>query len=71
MMIQVTSTLVNTCIQRRVPLPDYMRELMEEAIRYIGKPDPGLLVQETMMNFASLRADIYSKSLKDSEAIIA
>jgi len=71
MMFHVTSTLLNTCIQRRVPLPGYMRELVEEAIRYIGKPGAGLLVQETMMNFASLRADIYNKSLKDPDAIIA
>lgn len=71
MLVQVTSSLSISCIQRGVALPDFICKLMAEASKIIQTPDPSFIVQETMIAYASFRASILDGSCSDPEVIIA
>jgi hypothetical protein len=71
MMIQVTSSLLISCIQRGVALPDFMQKLMTEARNVIGSPEPTFFSQEMMMLYASFHASILDGSYYDPQVIVA
>ncbi|KAL2068906.1 hypothetical protein VTL71DRAFT_15244 [Oculimacula yallundae] len=71
MMLTVCSSLLITCIYRAVPLPKFMQEYIEYGIRLVETPDASFRVQEIMMKFASLRADVFHKRITDPRKILS
>jgi hypothetical protein len=71
MLIQVTSNLLISCIQRGAALPDFMCKLMAETSKIIQTPDPAFIVLETMMAYASFHARILDGSCSDPKVIVA
>ena len=67
MLLQVTSNLLISCIQRAEPVPPHISELLYSTIESIRSIDParrptfgepGFVVLESMMRFAQLRSDV-------------
>ena len=72
MFIQTVSTLMVICMQRRLPLPDYIIEWTAETRKmFQGPPDPAWTVQELMMRFTNFRAAIHDGSISDPLVILA
>ena len=71
MLVQVTSSLLISCIARGLPLPDHIRELMEECRKLFDTPDPAFIIQDTMMEFANFRAGIMKGTISDPDVIVA
>lgn len=71
MMIHVTASLLITCVYKGVPLPAHMEEYMNTALAFVVIPDPAFIVQKTMMQFATLRANVRSEKLTDPHEIVA
>jgi hypothetical protein len=65
MFIQVTSSLLVSCIQRELPLPDHILELRQEAAKYIDTTDLAWQVQENCIKFAAFRARVKDDGLQD------
>jgi hypothetical protein len=70
MLVQATSSLSSTCIQRGVALPEYIGELMAEIRKLFPNRDPAFVVQEIMIEYASFNASIRDGSCSDPKAII-
>ena len=71
MLLHVTSSLLISCIQRGVALPDFICKLVAEARKIIQTPSPAFLVQETMVAYADFRASILDGSCSDPKVIVA
>jgi hypothetical protein len=65
MMVQVTSNLLISCIQRELPLPDYILELREEIRKFVDEAEPAWRVQELMIQFCAFRATFRCGSVSD------
>ena len=71
MFIQSVSTLMISCIQRGLPLPDFVVEWTAETRRrFEGPPDPAWTVQELMMDFTNFHAAVVDGSISDPEVIL-
>lgn len=71
MLIQVTSSLLINCLQRGVALPTHIQEYMRAATNMFPVPDPGLIISNGMIEFASLRASVLSNKLTNKHDILA
>jgi hypothetical protein len=70
MMIQSTASLLIYCLQRGCHVPDHIYEYMKKIMELIPNPDPALVVNNTMMIFAGLRADVMNGKLTDRNEIL-
>ncbi|KFY33073.1 hypothetical protein V495_08460 [Pseudogymnoascus sp. VKM F-4514 (FW-929)] len=77
MLLQVTSNLLISCIQKGEALPDHICELIDAAIQTVRTKDlvhnipsneTAFLVLECMMNFAKLRADVVN--LRETDPLV-
>lgn len=80
MLLQVTSNLLISCIQKAEPVPDHIAELIYSAIETIRAKDlvnniqsneSAFLVLDCMMRFAKLRSDVVHCREKDPLVIYA
>jgi Fungal specific transcription factor domain len=71
MLIQLTASLMITCLQGRTKLPDYIREYVNAAIAEVKTTEPTLVVQECMMRYNDLAADLRDKVITNPETIIS
>jgi hypothetical protein len=71
LLVHVTASLTISCLIRGVALPDHIIEYMTAAIKLVQTPDPAFFVQDTMVRYSSLRAEVAQKSLTDMETIIS
>jgi hypothetical protein len=71
MLIQVTSNLLITSLARGTPVPDFICKFVDEAMKLAPRPEPGLLVQKTMIAVTQLRAEMLRGTLKDPQIIMA
>jgi len=71
MFIQVTTSLLISCIQRRLALPAHIIELRAEAAKYFDNPGPAWRVQDSMIAFADFRFKIRVGLITDPEAILS
>lgn len=71
MFIQVSSTLMISCIQRGLPLPDYIIEWTADARKLLSAPDAAWTILELMMEFTNFRASVIDGSSSDLEVILA
>jgi Fungal specific transcription factor domain len=72
MFVQVTSSILISCIQRWLPLPSYiveMREVMKRS-ETINTHEPAWLLHEAMIEFVNFRASLWDESLSDDEVIL-
>ncbi|RDW74132.1 hypothetical protein BP5796_07574 [Coleophoma crateriformis] len=73
MFIQVTTNLIMICMQREVPLPEHILKLTEEVNRTMPamlRESSGWRVQQAMIAYAQLRADIRVKKTSDPLEIL-
>jgi len=70
-LVHVTASLVIACLNRGVALPSHIIEYMSAAIEMLGTPDPSFVVQDTMMHYSSLHAEVVQRKLTDPETIIS
>lgn len=52
-------------------LPAYIREYMDAAFVEVGTPEPAFVIQQCMMQYTDLNADIHNKVITDPEVIIS
>lgn len=71
MFIQVTSSLLISCIQRDLPMPAHVVELRKEAAKYVDSNDPAWRVQDNVIEFTYLRAGLKDGTLSDPEDILS
>lgn len=80
MLVQVTSNLLISCIQRGEPAPDHISDLMnsaieimrtEDSVSNIKFGDPAITVLQSMLRFASLRSEVFKKTLNDPHTILS
>jgi len=71
MLIQLTSSLMIVCLQAGKRLPKHIREYMKAAVAIFPVPEASLKLQECMMLYTELSADICEGILKDPEVIIS
>jgi hypothetical protein len=71
MFIQVTTGLLISCIQRRLPIPEHIIELRTEVAKYINTDEQGWFVQESMIAFANLRSKTRSGEITDPKVILS
>ena len=70
MFIQASSSLMISCIQRNLPLPDYIIEWTAEAGKSLSVPDAAWTVQELMMEFTNFNASVMGGKLTNPETIL-
>jgi hypothetical protein len=71
MFIQTVSTLMISCIQRGLRLPDFIVQWTAEARRmFEGAPDAAWTVQELMMEFTNFHASVVDGSCSDPVAVL-
>lgn len=70
MLVQITANLMIYALQRGSHVPQHIRDYMEAIMTIVEKPDPTLVVNNTMMQFCSLRADVMHGRLTDPEEIL-
>jgi hypothetical protein len=71
MFIQVTSSLLISCIQRRLALPAHIIELRAEAAKHLNTTEPAWRVQESMIAFADFRSKTRAGVITDPQAILS
>ncbi len=71
MFIQVTSSLLISCIQRRLALPAHIIELRAEAAKYIDATEPAWRVQESMIAFADFRSKTRAGVITGLQSILS
>jgi hypothetical protein len=71
MFIQVTSSLLISCIQRRLALPAHIIELRAEAAKYINATETAWRVQESMIAFADFRFKTQTGAITDLRVILS
>lgn len=71
LVIQVTTNLLISCIQRELPLPDYILELREDIKKRVDSTEPAWHVQELMIQFCAFRAATRDGTERDPRWILA
>lgn len=71
LLIYVSAYLMIACMNQGVPLPSHIVEYMTAAQELVGTPDPAFIVQDTMMHYTSLLAEVMQHKLEDRDVIIA
>jgi hypothetical protein len=71
MFIQVTSSLLISCIQRQLALPMHIIELRAEVAEYINATEPAWRVQEILIAFADFRSKTRTGVISDPQAILS
>ena len=75
MLIQATADLMIVCLQGRTKLPDYIREYVNAAIAEIKTltltEEPTFIIQECMMRYTDLNADLMNGVITDPEIILS
>lgn len=70
MFIQVTNSLLISCIQRELPLPHHIIELKNEAAKFVDPRDPAWRVQDMVIAFVDFRARLKDGSLRNPKVIL-
>jgi hypothetical protein len=72
MFIQVTTSLLISCIQRWLPLPSYIIQMREDIKKFqtVYIYEPAWLSHEAMIKFVNFRASVWDGSLSDDEVIL-
>lgn len=71
MLLQLTASLMIVCLQGRRRLPQYIREYVTAAIAEVKSPEPTFVIQECMMRYTDLSADINLGVITDPQDIIS
>ncbi|KAE9365950.1 hypothetical protein N431DRAFT_430125 [Stipitochalara longipes BDJ] len=71
LLVHVTAYLMIACMNKGIALPTHMIEYMTAAIELVKTPDPAFVIQETMMRFSTLNAEMVQQKLTDKETILA
>ncbi|MCJ1438959.1 hypothetical protein MMC27_008349 [Xylographa pallens] len=71
MFAQVTSTLVTTCLQHQLEVPDHILELRNEAVKYQTINDPIWRFIKFMILFTNFKAQVEHKEINDPLVILA
>ncbi|MCJ1397563.1 hypothetical protein MMC11_000757 [Xylographa trunciseda] len=71
MFAQVTSSLVTTCLQHELEMPEHILELKNEATKYQGTNDPIWRFYEFMISFTTFKAHVTSRDIRDPSLILA
>lgn len=80
MLVQVTSNLLISCIQRGDPAPDHISNLTNsaleimranESVNHIKFADAAITVLQSMLRFAGLHSEVMKKTLTNPHAIIS
>lgn len=71
MVIQVTSNLLISCIQRAIALPNHILDLRAEIKKLIDESEPAWQVQELMIKFCAFRAARNNGAINDPRIILA
>ena len=71
MFVQVTSGLLISCIQRRLPLPAHIIELRAEAAKYINTDETAWHVLDSMIAFADFRSKTRTGEINDPQVILS
>lgn len=70
MFIQVTSSLLISCVQRELPMPQHIVELRKEASKIVDSNDPAWRVQGTVIEFVDFRAKMRDKTIRNPHDVI-
>ncbi|KAK7700442.1 hypothetical protein SLS57_012083 [Botryosphaeria dothidea] len=72
MLMQITSNLLISCIQRDIVFPEPIKDLMDEAIKdhFVDRDNPLYRLREIMMDFANFRAHWRNRAVWDCRAIV-
>lgn len=80
MLVQVTSNLLISCIQRGDPVPDHISNLINSTIEMMQTREsannvkvgnPAISILHSMLRFANLHSEIVSKTLVDPHTILS
>jgi len=71
MFVQVTSSLLISCIQRQLALPAHIIELRAEVAKYINPTEPAWYIQDSMIEFADFRSKIRARVITDPKTILS
>ncbi|MCJ1380777.1 hypothetical protein MMC17_003886 [Xylographa soralifera] len=71
MFAQVTSTLVTTCLQHQLAMPDHILELRNEGAKYQATDDPIWHFFEFMILFTNFKAHVEHGEVNDPPVILA
>jgi Fungal specific transcription factor domain len=71
LLVHVTAYLMIACMNKGIALPKHIIDYMTAAIELVKTPDPAFIIQDTMMRFSSLRAEIFQKILTDRKIILS
>jgi hypothetical protein len=71
MFIQVTSSLLISCIQRRLALPAHIIELRAEAAKYINTAEVAWRVLDSLAAFADFRSKTRAGEITDPQVILS
>ncbi|MCJ1420027.1 hypothetical protein MMC32_006383 [Xylographa parallela] len=70
MFAQVTSTLVTTCLQHQLEVPDHILELRNEAVKYQTINDPIWHFMKFMILFTNFKAQVEHGDIEDPLVIL-
>lgn len=70
MLATVAASLTIPCLHIGVALPKHVVEYMAAAINYVKTPDPAFIVQDVLIRYTTLHAEILNGSLTDPEIIL-
>jgi hypothetical protein len=71
LLVHVTAHLMIACMNKGIALPKHMIDYMTAAIELVKTPDPAFIIQDTLMRFSILHAEMQQKILTDRETILS
>ena len=69
--LQITTTLVTSCIKNSIPLPEHIHDLRIEAEQYADPMSPTWRLHGALIDFADFRAKVSRSLFSDPSEIIA
>jgi hypothetical protein len=72
MFMQVTSSLMLSCVQRTVPMPQHILDLRKEAAKFgaVDPENPGFRLSDVIIDFTIFRSDVRDCKIVGPRAII-
>lgn len=70
MFLQVTSSLMLSCVQRTVAMPQYIIDLRNEASSFVEPNNPGWRISAVIIDYTIFRADVCGCKLVGPKAVI-
>lgn len=70
MFIQVTASLMLSCIQRTIPMPQHIVDLRKEAAKFVDSENPAWRLSSVIIDFTILRSDVRDCKIVGPKAVI-